>query len=300
MKDYVQCRICKKRFKRITTTHLKHHDMSVKEYQDKFGYDPSVLSCDSLREKYSITKDNLIKKYGDEDGEARWNSYCEKQRLTNTFEYKQKKYGWNKRQFNEYNKSRAVTKKNCIRRHGPEKGLEVWNNYVERQKYVGVKLEYFIEKYGTENGKLKYEDMLRRKIYTPNYTNNGIYYSAISYELFSKLDSKNSEFVFYGGKNNEYILSSGSVIYALDYFDVRTNKAIEFMGDYWHCNPSKYEESYFHSQRSKIAKEIWADDVLRINNIRSMFNIETLIIWESDYINNKEKIIRKCLDFLND
>ena len=47
----------------------------------------------------------------------------------NTFEYKKEKFGWSPEDFKEFNKSRAVTKENLIKKHGEEKGLEIFNNY---------------------------------------------------------------------------------------------------------------------------------------------------------------------------
>lgn len=299
MRDYVECKICNKQFSRITPTHLKQHNMTVKEYTSRFGKDPSILSCDSLRKKYSITRESLIERYGEVDGTKRWESYCEKQRVSNTFEYKKQKYGWSKEKFDEYNKSRSITKTNCIKRHGRDRGLVIWNEYVERQKYAGVKLEYFIEKYGADIGTEKYNSMLRAKIYRPNCTNNGIYYSTTSVELFKKLDDT-SDFVFYAGKNNEYIIEIEQKLYSIDFFDVRTKRAIEFYGDYWHCNPDKYDPNFFHKQRHKLAREIWELDNSRIETLKKYDNISVLVVWEFDYINNKADTIRKCLEFLYD
>ena len=54
-------------------------------------------------EKYAWTKEKAIKKYGEVDGLKKWEEYCKKQAISNTFEYKQNKYGWTKDQFDEYN-----------------------------------------------------------------------------------------------------------------------------------------------------------------------------------------------------
>jgi hypothetical protein len=42
----------------------------------------------------------------------------------------------------------------------------------------------------------------------------------------------------------------------LDIYFPKLNKAIEYNGDYWHCNPNKYEADYFHKKSKLTAKEI--------------------------------------------
>ena len=149
---------------------IKHYVSIPCNTRDKFYY---LYGTEIGEQKYlesckdkAVTKKVLIKKYGDEEGLKRWNSYCSKQAETNTFEYKNKKYGMSKEEFDEYNKSRAVTYDNLVKRHGKEKGEEIWNNYCERQKVAGITKEYFIESYGKNIGTQKYIDMLKAKAKT--------------------------------------------------------------------------------------------------------------------------------------
>lgn len=72
---------------------------------------PEDLHYEIRSEKCAVSLKTLTGKYGKEEGTKRFNDYCEKQRYTNSFEYKQQKQGWTKRQYDEYNKSRAVTLK---------------------------------------------------------------------------------------------------------------------------------------------------------------------------------------------
>jgi hypothetical protein len=37
-------------------------------------------------------------------------------------------------------------------------------------------------------------------------------------------------------------------------------KIIEYHGDYWHCNPEKYEETFVNKHSKYTAKEIWKRD----------------------------------------
>jgi len=145
--------ICKKEFKRISTTHLKYgHNMTYDDYYDKF---PNAETESSEIKKQRVnTLDNMIRKYGEVEGKVKWDNYRKKQAESNTFEYKQKKYGWTKEQFDEYNKSRGVS--------GNRNG-----------NYGSSYYQIWVEKYGKEIA----DDMNRNvsKLKVRNGVDNGNY-----------------------------------------------------------------------------------------------------------------------------
>ena len=70
--------------------------------------------------------------------------------------------------------------------------------------------------------------------------------------------------------------------YICDIFVEKLNLIIEYNGDYWHCNPKKYDQNYIHPHKKKTAKEIWDEDEIRIDNLKKLgYNLE--VIWESDF-----------------
>jgi len=70
--------------------------------------------------------------------------------------------------------------------------------------------------------------------------------------------------------------------YICDIFIESLNLIIEYNGDYWHCNPKKYNQDYVHPHKKKLAKEIWGEDKVRIDNLKKLgYNLE--VIWESDF-----------------
>ena len=72
------------------------------------------------------------------------------------------------------------------------------------------------------------------------------------------------------------------------------NLIIEYFGDYWHCNPEKYDKDYFNVKKNKYAWEIWKYDQNKLETIRnSGYNLE--IIWEKNYSNNN-KIINSIIE----
>ncbi len=251
-------------------------------------------------EKYAWTKEKAIKKYGEVDGLKKWEEYCKKQAISNTFEYKQNKYGWTKDQFDEYNKSRAVTLENLIQRHGDELGNAIWDNYRQRQSET-KSWEYMVKLYGEEKAKeinsqksLTLESFIRKygeiegverwEAYSINRANP---YSKISQILFNDLDKylSNKYTTYYATKNEgEWFVRGKNQVYYLDYFIYELNICIEFNGDSWHGNPSIFnpEEHCHPIYKDVTAKDLQIKDKNRIKEL-SKLGITTYTIWESDY-----------------
>jgi hypothetical protein len=79
--------------------------------------------------------------------------------------------------------------------------------------------------------------------------------------------------------------------YKIDYYNEEYNIVIEVMGDYWHCNPLIYENSFYHKNKNKYASEIWKDDRKRKNEIINILKCNFIEIWENDWKENRENII---------
>ena len=157
----------------------------------EYAFDiPKEIGKKYKDENYRVTKDNFIKKYGENDGLEKWDSYVSKQSYTNSFEYKNKTHNWTIDNFNDYNKSRSITLSNLIDRHGEDDGVKIWDEYINKQKetkskeYVinkygleywitlcknkKVTLDHFIKKYGKEKGEELYINKIHNNIYLPS------------------------------------------------------------------------------------------------------------------------------------
>jgi len=67
---------------------------------------------------------------------------------------------------------------------------------------------------------------------------------------------------------------------SVDIYIPSLKKIVECFGDYWHCNPKKYNESYYHKGVHKTAKEIWENDAKRLQYLKNNgYFIE--VIWEN-------------------
>lgn len=77
------------------------------------------------------------------------------------------------------------------------------------------------------------------------------------------------------------------------------NVLIEYQGDYWHCNPEKYTADYLHTKKQITAEQIWNQDKLK-KEIAEKSGYKLFIIWESDYMFQKEKTIKHIINQIND
>lgn len=107
-------------------------------------------------------------------------------------------------------------------------------------------------------------------------------------EKMSKIGTRISNFqkdVFSSLSNNwEMEVPIENTTYTVDFLNKKTNEVIECFGDYWHCNPKKYDKDYYHSRVKKTAAQIWEEDEKRIEQIESQ-GYYTKIIWESEWRN---------------
>ena len=62
------------------------------------------------------------------------------------------------------------------------------------------------------------------------------------------------------------------------------NLFVEIQGDYWHCNPTKYPDNYFHKQIKKTAKQIRNKDKVITEKLKNM-GFEVKRLWESEVMN---------------
>lgn len=263
------------------------------------------------KNKLSVpTLENCIRKHGEEKGREVFEEYKRKQAYSNSFEYKQKNHGWTKEQFDEFNKSRAVTLENLINKHGKEEGERIWKEYCVRQAYTSTteylvetygeeKAKYinllkareligFIEAYGEERGRMIYEEYIANTNDRNTYSNvSKIFFDELSVEL----KKNNINVKLYYADDEYFIYSKSNKLYFLDFYIPEIGYVIEINGDYWHCNPQKYNEDYEHKLRKMTAKEIWEYDNNKNNVIINEFGYTLDVIWESDIRKDKNVVI---------
>jgi len=177
-----------------------------------------------------------------------------------------------------------------------QKGYWLKRGYTEEEALLKVKerqttfsLDICIEKYGEVDGKKRWLE--RQHLWNTNYKKNN--FSKISQKLFWSIYEllENKSDIYFAtlkngvlddsGCNNELRLKLSCDVVSPDFIDVSQKKIIEFDGIYYHRNTPE------NAKRSKDR-----DDMLKFDNYL------VLHINEKDYKENKEKVIKECIEFL--
>jgi len=226
--------------------------------------------------KGSATKDRMQLLYGETEGQKRWNEYVSKQK--------------NKKCNSQNGNERAITLENLTQKWGEKLGTKFFNQYCKTQQYVGIDINYFIEKYGEEEGTKKHKEMLKAKNHQQFVGKN---YSKVSFNLFKELENHFPNLTFYYGENEvSFYDEKNNRYYFYDCFIPQKNLIIEFNGDLFHGNPKMFNENDKPNPYNKdlTAKEIWKSDKIKNEFIEKSYNL--IIVWENEYYNNKEKVLK--------
>lgn len=175
-----------------------------------------------------------------------------------------------------HQRQQTFSLKKCIEKHGAEKGYKIWKERQEKWQ-------------NTLNSKSDKEiaEINKKKLYK-----NGMV-SKSEQDLFDNLFKSFPEL-----KQQAFVKHDALHYYAYDI--VLDNKIIEYNGDYWHANPIKYSKDdniKYPNHKVKTAKEIWNHDKEKLDFAKTLgYNV--LVIWESEYKNDKQATLEKCKTFL--
>ena len=112
-------------------------------------------------------------------------------------------------------------------------------------------------------------------------------------EIYNFLSSSLGDDIFY---NFAIKVTDDNKLYYADMYVSSSNTVIEFNGDYWHCNPNKYDANYYHQDKKMLAEEIWKNDKQKENNIIDA-GYNMFVVWEDEYKKDKDKMLLKILDY---
>ncbi len=70
--------------------------------------------------------------------------------------------------------------------------------------------------------------------------------------------------------------------YKIDGYDPTTNTVYEFLGDYWHGNPSLYDSSKLHPRIKKTYGEVYRKTIRRLQALKT-YGYVVKYIWEMDW-----------------
>lgn len=290
--------VCNKMSKRISEkskSYMNRPEIKQK-YSEAFKGDKNPNAKCNTTEEYrkSISPfSKSFKKYegmSDEEKEKQIREYlqCDRDdRNTNQIKY------WIKKGYSDEEAKQKVSERQstftlekCISKYGEEEGTK---RYIERQKNWSAKVEE------------QYRQGLFSKI--PLTQNSSIFSKFEKDMVDSIIDELNLDLNIYDincYKNSQLQLSNvnegcNNKIFSYDF--KFGNKIIEFNGDFWHMNPDIYDSDYCHPYTNLSAEEKWNFDEIKLEcAIKNGYDV--LTIWESEYKENKESALQKCIAFL--
>ena len=292
-----------KELNEMLSTHAKKNNFqNIEYYRERF---PDANEKE-LNEMLMKAKNDYLAKRPDNSGEnnpghkSKTTDLERRQRSPKCIEFYELRFPGHTQE--EYKQMVDDHKKYNTSKLTPEKystKIEYWlaKGYTEEEGRIMISkrqrtftLEYCIEKYGDEKGrdifnKRQEKWMKSFKNSIKNNIKNGVQSSNIADEFFNKLES-----IVPGGARE--VLHGR---YAFDY--INNNKIIEFNGDYWHMNPKIYKKDVINKTTGRSAQEIWKRD-----NEKRKYALgkgyEYYVIWESEYRNDPDAIIKECMEYL--
>ena len=237
--EYIVCRICKLRIRRLTNIHTKVHNITTIEYKEMFPDAP--LICKGLSQVFRnkwIGKNNINHKSKTTEEQRKSRSP-----FSTTFvKYENLSEEEKDSKLKEFNE-------NILTYRLSTSQLQYWINkgFSEEESIEKVKLrqttfslDICIEKYGEEEGRKVWQE--RQNKWNKSLIDGGKLkggYSKISQELFNNIikyyPSNELDNVYFFTKNNEIRLNSNTNMYLYDFTDIKRMKIIEFQGDIYHC-----------------------------------------------------------------
>jgi very-short-patch-repair endonuclease len=319
--EYVVCKICGHKGKRLFGSHFKDHGITSAEYKAK--YPGEKIQTDSDKKNTSINsgkhmkEDKYRKLFSDmQKGENNRNS------KSKTTEEQRKQRSPFSKDFVKYkdleNKEEAVSSfvKDALKDRVLPSNIEYWTargytleeaKDLVKESQTKFSLEICMEKYGEEKGKEIWKE--RQVNWQKHLNENGNLkngYSKVSQDLFDKVVEGYTEEdlvdVKYALCNGEFsMINTAGGWYSYDFVDLKRKKVIEFNGDVFHANPEKFDaDDKFHpflKENGPTAKEMWMLDEKKRLVIESK-GFDVMVVWEREYRKDTDGVVKRCKDFL--
>ena len=122
----------------------KHPNATLEEYKQRFN---------------TVSRESFIKKYGEIEGEKRFNLYRERNSNSNKQSRLKfiEKYG-----IEEYRRTHCISKENFIKKYGEKIGLNKWQQYLNKQSFANS-IEGYIFRYGEIDGQKKWQEYIEKQ-----------------------------------------------------------------------------------------------------------------------------------------
>lgn len=167
-----------------------------------------------------------------------------------------------------------------IARYGKEEGTRRYN---ERCKKISKSLtvDWYIERYGIKEGTKRYQKRV------------AAFYAATA----DITHSKNQYIIYNALKINDDNWNDERYAGGIARVDMINNKlgvVIEYFGDFWHCNPAIYADTFYNKSLKMYAKDKQIFDKTRLSKILSFDKSISLIIviWEKTFADMKYDVYK--------
>jgi hypothetical protein len=322
-----KCKYCKQDFVKKYTNlycskecyekyHLEHQILFKhickncnKEFESKFKTHKFCSNSCSSKFNHNggdrVSLKSFIKVYGEEQGAYKYKCFVDN--LSNSLKGRE---SWCKGKHlsvrHKDNISKGV-KQNEWHKNRKGKSLPISEKQRISKKMKGwtYTLKWFIDKFGEIIGPQKYQkraNIISEKSHFRIYNKtNKKNFSNLSQKLFWQIYNNllilKNEKVYFAELNNEYSCELSHCCF--DFVDKDRKKVIEFNGDKFHANPKfyKFNDTPNPYLKTMLAKEIWEMDEKK-NNLARRKGYQVFIVWENDFKENEENVIKKCIEFL--
>lgn len=260
---------------------------------------------DEKRQAVNASKVNnleaCIRRYGEDEGQRRYNERIEKFKYALSLEGMTERYGEEeaKRLIEERNKSYSSNLEGCIRRYGEEEGRRRYEETCQKKAFAQT-LEGYISRYGEEEGVRRFNE--RQRKYVASYNNKTpeemarinkskhvqfCRASKPSLKVFEPLHvwllekGIKDEDIFYGiGSRKEFCLAKPTgYCYWYDFAVASKKIIIEFNGISYHVR-SPNQEGYVHPFHQELTAEVvWKRDQEKLALAKEKgYNV--FVVWE--------------------
>jgi G:T-mismatch repair DNA endonuclease (very short patch repair protein) len=170
--------------------------------------------------------------------------------------------------------SSTISLPTLIKKYGEKLGTEKYNQICAHRKNFYT-FNGYIQKYGIEEGSRIWQQKFKNR---PNSKKANNFFKQLI-EVVPK------EYKIYAATSElgEYGINSNGIYYFYDFVIPSLKICVEFNGDYWHCNPSKYLPEFVHKQSRLTAKEIQQKDNIKHEAIKKLRGFDVYVVWESEY-----------------
>ena len=206
----------------------------------------AIKAKTEYQSRRAITLENMIRKYGDVEGEIRWEQYKDKQAYTNSYEYKQEKYGWTYDEWCAYNKRRGHPGES-----NPNYNTSYYDRWVEKfGKEIADEMNDRVSKQkarnGSDNGnygrKKRTEELERMResaIKRVIRQGTAVGYNPNSIPILEEYANENGYNIQHAENGGEYQVPNTT--FFVDAYDVENNVVIEYDENY-HLNENQVEK----------------------------------------------------------